>query len=92
MCPACERVVRGLCIWKFALGIRILGEPYARSYLPTDTLLQDTWRGVYPRWHVSFNITMLRLVSFGVDHHWACNHIGIADVRRSPSAQVHGLM
>jgi hypothetical protein len=58
---------------------------------PTHTLLQDTWRGVYPRWHVSFNITMLRLVSFGVDYHWACNNIGIADVCHSPFFRFHGL-
>lgn len=24
-----------------------------------------------PRWHVSFNITALRLISFSIDHHWA---------------------
>lgn len=24
-----------------------------------------------PRWHVNFNITMLRLISFGMDYHWA---------------------
>ncbi|KAH8986223.1 hypothetical protein EDB86DRAFT_3082942 [Lactarius hatsudake] len=29
--------------------------------------------------HVRFNITMLRLMSFSIDYHWACNHIGIAD-------------
>jgi hypothetical protein len=32
---------------------------------------QDGWTGAYPRWHVGFNITMLRLVSFGADAHWA---------------------
>jgi hypothetical protein len=32
--------------------------------------------GVYPRWHVSFNITMLRLVSFNMDYFWACNRAG----------------
>ncbi|KAI0050527.1 MBOAT-domain-containing protein [Auriscalpium vulgare] len=39
----------------------------------------DSWRGVYPRWHVSFNITMLRLVSFNVDYHWACRRNGSLD-------------
>jgi hypothetical protein len=57
----------------------------ARSPFPTDVPLQDSWGGVYPRWHVSFNITMLRLVSFSIDYHWACKHIGIADVRRPPA-------
>jgi len=34
---------------------------------------QDPWQGAYPRWHISFNITMLRLVSFNMDYHWACH-------------------
>lgn len=33
---------------------------------------QDSFRGLYPRWHISFNITMLRLVSFNMDYYWAC--------------------
>lgn len=33
----------------------------------------DAFRGIYPRWHISFNITMLRLVSFNMDYYWAYN-------------------
>ncbi|KAI9056770.1 MBOAT-domain-containing protein [Trametes sanguinea] len=33
----------------------------------------DAWEGVYPRWYISFNITMLRLVSFNMDYYWALN-------------------
>jgi D-alanyl-lipoteichoic acid acyltransferase DltB (MBOAT superfamily) len=33
----------------------------------------DAIKGIYPRWHISFNITMLRLVSFSTDYSWACN-------------------
>ena len=32
---------------------------------------QDSYEGFYPRWYISFNITMLRLVSFNMDCHWA---------------------
>lgn len=32
---------------------------------------QDSYSGLLPRWHVNFNITMLRLISFGMDYHWA---------------------
>ena len=33
---------------------------------------------------------MLRLVSFSIDYHWACSHIGVADVGNSLSfSQVH---
>ncbi|KAN0133011.1 hypothetical protein V8E53_009184 [Lactarius tabidus] len=35
----------------------------------------------YTRWHISFPIAMLQLVSFSIDYHWACNHIGIADLQ-----------
>lgn len=31
---------------------------------------QDAMGGLLPRWHVGFNITMLRMVSFGLDYHW----------------------
>ncbi|KAF8602869.1 MBOAT-domain-containing protein [Ceratobasidium sp. AG-I] len=31
----------------------------------------DSIPGFYPRWHVSFNITMLRLLSFNMDYYWA---------------------
>jgi hypothetical protein len=45
-----------------------------RTIRPTLTLRQDSlFDGIYPRWHVSFNITMLRLVSFSMDYYWACS-------------------
>ncbi|CUA70892.1 Glycerol uptake protein 1 [Saccharomyces cerevisiae S288c] [Rhizoctonia solani] len=31
----------------------------------------DNLPGFYPRWHISFNITMLRLLSFNMDYYWA---------------------
>ncbi|EKM48095.1 uncharacterized protein PHACADRAFT_266551, partial [Phanerochaete carnosa HHB-10118-sp] len=33
----------------------------------------DAWQGIYPRWYIVFNITMLRLVSFNMDYYWACS-------------------
>lgn len=30
--------------------------------------------GFYPRWHISFNITMLRLLSFNMDYYWAAKN------------------
>ncbi|KAI9453325.1 MBOAT, membrane-bound O-acyltransferase family-domain-containing protein [Lactarius psammicola] len=68
--------------WLFNGGVLVANEwyeGYAFASLHSGFAFLDTWRGVYPRWHVSFNITMLRLVSFSVDYHWARNHIGIAD-------------
>ncbi|KAF8903744.1 MBOAT, membrane-bound O-acyltransferase family-domain-containing protein [Gymnopilus junonius] len=34
----------------------------------------DSFSGVYPRWHIIFNITMLRLISFNMDYYWSCKH------------------
>ena len=31
----------------------------------------DSWGGLIPRWDVSFNITVLRLIAFNLDHYWA---------------------
>ena len=31
----------------------------------------DSWGGIIPRWEVSFNITVLRLIAFNLDHYWA---------------------
>lgn len=37
----------------------------------------DSFSGVYPRWHVMFNITMLRLVSFNMDYYWSCRKTNV---------------
>jgi hypothetical protein len=42
--------------------------------------IQDGFRGVYPRWHISFNVTMLRLVSFSMDYYWARGNSPSCDV------------
>lgn len=34
----------------------------------------DDIEGLYPRWHVIFNITMLRLISFNMDYYWSHSH------------------
>ncbi|KAG8532754.1 uncharacterized protein KY384_002632 [Bacidia gigantensis] len=33
----------------------------------------DSYGGLLPRWDIHFNFTVLRLISFNLDHHWA-NH------------------
>ncbi|KAF8556486.1 MBOAT-domain-containing protein [Imleria badia] len=47
-------------------------EGYLFSSLHPDLAPLDAFRGLYPRWQISFNITMLRLVSFNMDYYWAC--------------------
>ncbi|TFY83924.1 hypothetical protein EWM64_g90 [Hericium alpestre] len=68
--------------WIFNGGILFLNETYSGytfAGLHSALSILDSLEGVYPRWHVSFNITMLRLVSFNMDYHWACNRAGAAD-------------
>ncbi|KAG1737067.1 MBOAT, membrane-bound O-acyltransferase family-domain-containing protein [Suillus paluster] len=50
------------------------GYRYATLHPSLEVL--DTFQGIYPRWHISFNITMLRLVSFNMDYYWAYNSRG----------------
>ncbi|KAI9460293.1 MBOAT, membrane-bound O-acyltransferase family-domain-containing protein [Boletus coccyginus] len=47
-------------------------EGYLFSSLHPGLAPLDTFQGLYPRWQISFNITMLRLVSFNMDYYWAC--------------------
>ncbi|KAH9010387.1 hypothetical protein EDB85DRAFT_1277336 [Lactarius pseudohatsudake] len=68
-------------------GFAFLVRTVAHCPFPADILVQDSWRGVYPRWHVrvSLDTAMLRLVSSSIDYHRACSHIGIVDVRLPPT-------
>ncbi|EPS93672.1 hypothetical protein FOMPIDRAFT_1033595 [Fomitopsis schrenkii] len=54
-------------------------EGYRYAVLHPSLEILDSVQGIYPRWHVSFNITMLRLVSFNMDYYWACNKAGPSD-------------
>lgn len=68
-------------IWpplQFLVRCSYLDYPYLTKYV------QDTLQGAYPRWYISFNITMLRLISFNLDYYWACRRNGLADA----SAQI----
>ncbi|EDR04007.1 uncharacterized protein LACBIDRAFT_191382 [Laccaria bicolor S238N-H82] len=73
--------------WMFNAAVLFLNERYG-GYRFGDMIpgleYLDTIQGAYPRWHVSFNITMLRLVSFSMDHYWACQPL------RSPSSEDTG--
>jgi hypothetical protein len=53
----------GTCI----LDSHSLYATHTRSLLPADSdMLSGHLAWVYPRWHVNFNITMLRLVSLAL--------------------------
>eukprot|EP01137_Pigoraptor_chileana_P016736 Opistho-2@73771 len=62
-----------LCVWALNCGILFACDYYSGfSFAAISDILTplDLWRGVL-RWHVHFNLTFLRLISFVMDHHWA---------------------
>lgn len=68
-----------LLTWIFNVLILFANEIYSgyryASFHPSLEVL-DAFQGIYPRWHISFNITMLRLISFNMDYYWAYNSRG----------------
>lgn len=46
-------------------------EGFAFASLSPSLAWMDEYHGLLPRWQINFNITMLRLVSFALDYHWA---------------------
>ncbi|KZT40000.1 MBOAT-domain-containing protein [Sistotremastrum suecicum HHB10207 ss-3] len=68
--------------WVFNLSVLFLNEAYSGyhfSSLHPSLGFMDNISGFYPRWHVNFNITMLRLISFNMDRHWAHVKAGSED-------------
>ncbi|OCH89613.1 MBOAT-domain-containing protein [Obba rivulosa] len=68
-----------LLTWVFNAAVLFANETYDgyvfASIHPSLAAL-DSIEGIYPRWHVGFNITTLRLISFNMDYFWACRRTG----------------
>jgi len=65
-----------ICSWIFNVVVIFLNDWYSGyrfGEFASSLAFLDSFEGIYPRWHLSFNITMLRLVSFSMDYYWACN-------------------
>lgn len=56
----------------FILFMNEIHKGYRFESLSPSLAGLDSFSGVYPRWYVMFNITMLRLVSFNMDYYWSC--------------------
>ncbi|KAL1732281.1 MBOAT, membrane-bound O-acyltransferase family-domain-containing protein [Schizophyllum commune] len=72
--------------WIFNLAVLFLND-YYNGYrygeiLPSLHIL-DSYDGLYPRWHISYNITMLRIISYNMDLHWASTGAETPQVDRS---------
>ncbi|KAE9411626.1 MBOAT-domain-containing protein [Gymnopus androsaceus JB14] len=67
--------------WTFNIGMLFMNDRYngyrfGELHQSLEYLDQEKYEGFYPRWHVNFNIMMLRLVSFNMDYYWACRKTG----------------
>ncbi|RUP50267.1 hypothetical protein BC936DRAFT_139806 [Jimgerdemannia flammicorona] len=61
--------------WTFNLAILFANEAYNGykfGVLDPTLAWMDNYRGLNTRWHILFNFTMLRLVSFNMDYYWQC--------------------
>ncbi|GAA5928397.1 hypothetical protein JCM3775_000598 [Rhodotorula graminis] len=45
---------------------------YHYASLHSSLAWLDDYGGLLPRWHISWNISMLRLISFNMEYYWAC--------------------
>lgn len=63
-----------LFTWVYSIGILFLNNAY-QGYLfemisPALAFL-DSYKGVGLRWHITFNFSILRMISFSMDYFWA---------------------
>lgn len=56
---------RPLYLWLWALGVLFVTEWFEFPFFPKDLFL-----GFYKRWNIVFKITVLRMISYGMDYHW----------------------
>ncbi|KAK1301266.1 hypothetical protein QJS10_CPB12g00973 [Acorus calamus] len=60
-------------LWVFNIIVLLtnrLYEGYPFSLFGRSWAFMDNYRGTF-RWHICFNFVILRMISFGYDHHWA---------------------
>lgn len=66
--------VAPLAIWAFNVGTLAVvhwNDGFQWQRIGGDALgWLDSYNGLLPRWQINYNITMLRMVSFGLDLHW----------------------
>jgi len=64
-------------VWTSSIAILFLNDKY-RGYKFADMLpplaFLDQSNGIISRWYVTFNISILRIISFAVDYYWFLNH------------------
>ncbi|KAG7091135.1 hypothetical protein E1B28_010189 [Marasmius oreades] len=80
LAKACKSSKAGpVLTWAFNGFVLFMNDRYHGyrfgDILPSLEIL-DAFVGFYPRWHISFNVTMLRLISFNMDYYWSYKATG----------------
>ncbi|XP_064942484.1 membrane-bound O-acyltransferase gup1-like isoform X1 [Musa acuminata AAA Group] len=60
-------------LWVFNLAVLIVNrifEGYSFSLFGQQLAFLDNYRGTF-RWHICFNLVILRMISYGCDYHWS---------------------
>ncbi|KAJ0965864.1 hypothetical protein J5N97_027002 [Dioscorea zingiberensis] len=60
-------------LWIFNIAVLLLNriyEGYSFSLFGANLAFLDYYRGTF-RWHICFNLVILRMISFGLDYHWS---------------------
>jgi D-alanyl-lipoteichoic acid acyltransferase DltB (MBOAT superfamily) len=62
--------------WVFCIGVLFANDLYSGLsfryiFPPLSFLDQDRYKGLVPRWYITFNITILRLISYNTDLFWS---------------------
>ncbi|BGP19275.1 hypothetical protein JCM10213_008207 [Rhodosporidiobolus nylandii] len=74
-------------IWAYNVGVLFLNELTSGwrfgAVHPCLSFL-DSHPGLLPRWHISWNISMLRLVSWGMEYYWASSPSPAPELPTSP--------
>jgi protein-cysteine N-palmitoyltransferase HHAT len=67
-------LVGPIITWIYCVGILFLNHAYQGykfSHLSENLAWMDAINGVGLRWHITFNFTILRMISFSMDKYWA---------------------
>lgn len=60
--------------WSYNLTILLLSSKIQSTKFgefSTNLKFLDNFSGILPRWHIHYNITMLRVMSFNLDYYWS---------------------
>ncbi|GAA6033010.1 hypothetical protein JCM8097_000096 [Rhodosporidiobolus ruineniae] len=76
-------------VWGVNVGVLFANElagGYQFGRIHSSLAVLDAYPGLLPRWHISWNISMLRLVSWSMEHYWALSAPSSASLPEPPTS------